>query len=532
MEYRRPQSGLVLPSFSELSYSFLSAITLGNLLAALCSILFACFIIHCWRIWVVLSQNIPPGPRPWPLFGSFKFFFPRAYLLNMDQKCVCPFRSRMSEFCKVYGNVYSLFIGARPAIVLNGYATVKEALVNYGEVFSDRPNISLINILTERKGIVFASYGPVWREQRRFAHSTLRRFGLGKLSLESKIVEELKYVKEEMLKHGNKSFNPRTAISVAVANIICSMCFGRRFDYEDKELKTMLSITSRGLVLGYSSMVLLVNVCSWLYYLPFGPFKELRQIFNDLTAFLKKIIAQHRFRLDQENPQDFIDLYLLEVDQQKGNVESNFNENYLFYIIADLFVAGSDTTTNTLLWSLLHMAVHQDVQKKVQEEIDTVVGRGRIPSLSDKPSLPFLEATIMEVQRMSVVVPLSVPHMASKTSMFQGYTIPKGSIILPNLWSLHRDPTLWVEPNTFNPCRFLDENRQIIKNEAFIPFGIGHRVCMGEQMAKMELFLTFAYLMQAFHFTLPPDAAVPSMEGQLGLILAPFPFEVCISERC
>ncbi|XP_043926996.1 cytochrome P450 2U1-like isoform X2 [Protopterus annectens] len=478
MEYRRPQSGLVLPSFSELSYSFLSAITLGNLLAALCSILFACFIIHCWRIWVVLSQNIPPGPRPWPLFGSFKFFFPRAYLLNMDQKCVCPFRSRMSEFCKVYGNVYSLFIGARPAIVLNGYATVKEALVNYGEVFSDRPNISLINILTERKGIVFASYGPVWREQRRFAHSTLRRFGLGKLSLESKIVEELKYVKEEMLKHGNKSFNPRTAISVAVANIICSMCFGRRFDYEDKELKTMLSITSRGLVLGYSSMVLLVNVCSWLYYLPFGPFKELRQIFNDLTAFLKKIIAQHRFRLDQENPQDFIDLYLLEVDQQKGNVESNFNENYLFYIIADLFVAGSDTTTNTLLWSLLHMAVHQDVQ------------------------------------------------------MFQGYTIPKGSIILPNLWSLHRDPTLWVEPNTFNPCRFLDENRQIIKNEAFIPFGIGHRVCMGEQMAKMELFLTFAYLMQAFHFTLPPDAAVPSMEGQLGLILAPFPFEVCISERC
>ncbi|KFP81921.1 Cytochrome P450 2U1, partial [Apaloderma vittatum] len=110
----------------------------------------------------------------------------------------------------------------------------------------------------------------------------------------------------------------------------------------------------------------------------------------------------------------------------------------------------------------------------------------------------FTEATIMEVQRMTAVVPLSIPRMASETAVLQGYTIPKGSVIVPNLWSVHRDPNIWEKPDDFQPSRFLDENGQLIKKEAFIPFGMGKRVCMGEQLAKMELFLIFASLMQSF----------------------------------
>ncbi|EMP40787.1 Cytochrome P450 2U1 [Chelonia mydas] len=358
-------------------------------------------------------------------------------------------------------------------IVPSDFEAVREALVSQAEVFSDRPSIPIVAMLTKKKGVVFAPYGPVWRQQRKFSHSTLRHFGLGKHSLEPKIIEELKYVKEEMLRYGKDPFNPFPIISNSVSNVICSMAFGRRFDYEDIEFKTMLSLMSRALEISVNSHVLLVNICPWLYYLPFGPFRELRQIELDVTAFLKKIIAQHRDTLDRENPRDFIDMYLLQVEEeQESNSESSFNEDYLFFIIGDLFIAGTDTTTNTLLWCLLYMSLHPEIQEKVHAEIELVIGHDRAPSLTDKAHMPFTEATIMEVQRMTVVVPLSVPRMASETAVLRGYTVPKGSVIVPNLWSVHRDPNVWERPDDFQPTRFLDENGQLIKRETFIPFGI------------------------------------------------------------
>ena len=216
-------------------------------------------------------------------------------------------------------------------------------------------------------GIVFAHYGPVWRQQRKFSHSTLRHFGLGKLSLEPKIIEEFKYVKEEMQKHGDAPFNPFPIVNNAVSNIICSLCFGRRFDYTNSEFKKMLDFMSRALEVCLNTQLLLVNICSWLYYLPFGPFKELRQIEKDLTIFLKKIIKDHRESLDVENPQDFIDMYILHVEEEKkNNSNSGFDEDYLFYIIGDLFIAGTDTTTNSLLWCLLYMSLHPNIQGNKQ----------------------------------------------------------------------------------------------------------------------------------------------------------------------
>ncbi|KAM9329525.1 cytochrome P450 2U1 [Gastrophryne carolinensis] len=505
---------------------------------------------YLWAFYRVISRNTLPGPTPLPVLGNFGFMLiPRWQLLQYKMDGIkrlinVPANEAakkglflyphivLTNMAKTYGKIYGLFLGTRLLVILNDFDTVKDAMVNHPEIFSDRPSVPLVNIITKRKGVVFAKYGPIWRQQRRFSHSTLRHFGLGKLSLEPIITEEFKYVKAEMLAHGEKGFSPLQIINNAVSNVICSISFGKRFDYEDKEFKTMLRFMSRGLEISLNSEAILTNVCSWLYYLPFGPFKELRDIVIDVTAFLKRIIEEHRVTLDPENPRDFIDMYLIQINkEQKTQPNTSFDTEYLFYIIGDLFVAGTDTTSNTILWSLLYMCHHPDVQKKVQAEIDVVVGRDRPPSLTDKTAMPFTEATIMEIQRMTVVVPLSVPHMASESTVFQGYNIPKGSVVIANLWAVHRDPKVWEKPNDFNPSRFLDEHGQILKKEAFIPFGIGRRVCMGEQLAKMEVFLIFVSLLQSFSFSFADESFMPTFEGRFGLTLAPYPFDVKIEKR-
>lgn len=170
-------------------------------------------------------------------------------------------------------------------------------------------------------------------------------------------------MKEAMQKHGEAPFSPFPIISNAVSNIICSLCFGQRFDYTNREFKKVLDFMSRGLEICLHSQLFLINICPWFYYLPFGPFKELRQIERDISCFLKNIIREHRESLDTSNPQDFIDMYLLHMEEEKGaSGHSSFNEDYLFYIIGDLFIAGTDTTTNSLLWCLLYMSLNPDVQ--------------------------------------------------------------------------------------------------------------------------------------------------------------------------
>ncbi|XP_077427386.1 cytochrome P450 2U1 [Vanacampus margaritifer] len=484
--------------------------------------------------------NIPPGPKPLPIVGNFGGFLIPSFIrrrFGKASKLTSTPVEALREQAGVYGDVFSLFVGTQLIVVLNGYDVIRDAFLNHPEVFSDRPDIPAVTIMTKRKGIVFAPYGPVWRKHRKFCHASLRTFGVGKLSLEPCILQGLATVKSELLRLrlevGTGGMDLAPLISNAVSNVICSLALGERFPQDDRQFGTLLALMVRGLELCVNSPAVLINVFPPLYHLPFGVFGELRRVERDISAFLKRIIAKHRDTLDPENPRDLVDLYLAEMASQRaaGVEDSSFNEDYLFYIIGDLFIAGTDTTTNSLLWILLYMVVHPDVQDKVQAEVDEVVGRGRLPSLTDRGHLPFTEATIMEVQRLTAVVPLGIPHMASKTTDFRGFTIPQGTVLLPNLWSVHRDAAVWDQPDTFKPERFLDEEGKLARKECFMPFGIGRRVCMGEQLAKMELFLMVTGLLQAFTFRLPAGTPPPSMHGRFGLTLAPCPFAVCVGPR-
>uniref|UniRef100_A0A673AWZ3 Cytochrome P450 2K1-like n=1 Tax=Sphaeramia orbicularis TaxID=375764 RepID=A0A673AWZ3_9TELE len=153
--------------------------------------------------------------------------------------------------------------------------------------------------------------------------------------------------------------------------------------------------------------------------------------------------------------------------------------------------------------------------------------------VNDRKNLPYTDAVVHETQRMANVVPMSLPHKTSQDVAFQGYFIKKGTTVFPLLASVLYDESEWESPHTFNPAHFLDEESKFIKRDAFLPFSAGRRVCLGESLAKMELFLFFTSLLQHFRFTPPPGVREDELDltPALGLTLSPSRHELCAVVR-
>ncbi|EGW10676.1 Cytochrome P450 2D27 [Cricetulus griseus] len=177
------------------------------------------------------------------------------------------------------------------------------------------------------------------------------------------------------------------------------------------------------------------------------------------------------------------------------------------------------------------MILHPDVQSRVQQEIDDVIGKVRHPEMADQARMPYTNAVIHEVQRFGDIVPLNVPHMTSRDVEIQGFLIPKGTTLIPNLSSVLKDETVWEKPLHFHPEHFLDAQGRFVKHEAFMPFSAGRRVCLGEPLARMELFLFFTCLLQRFSFSVPDGQPRPSTQSIFTLPATPVPYELCAVMR-
>ncbi|CAL4107199.1 unnamed protein product, partial [Meganyctiphanes norvegica] len=223
---------------------------------------------------------------------------------------------------------------------------------------------------------------------------------------------------------------------------------------------------------------------------------------------------EHRANLDRDNPQDVIDHYLIDMDEQKKNpMGPQFKSNIdLTSTIFDLFGAGFNTTSSTLRWFINYIAAHPEVQRKLHEEIDAVVDADAEISLDHKDSMPYLEATIYETHRYCSLVTGGLPHYTSKDIMLGEYRVPKGTHVIACQALCHEDPNYWKEPKKFQPERFIDENGKFKpQKESFMPFAIGDRQCPGQALAQMELYFFSAVLLQKFHFA-PPEGCTIDLE--------------------
>ncbi|RXN24292.1 Cytochrome family subfamily polypeptide 24 [Labeo rohita] len=176
------------------------------------------------------------------------------------------------------------------------------------------------------------------------------------------------------------------------------------------------------------------------------------------------------------------------------------------------------------------MIKYPEIQAKVQEEIDRVVGGSQQPSLSDKDNMPYTNAVIHEIQRIGNIIPINVVRATVEDTQIGEYSIPKGTIVTGSLTSVLFDESEWETPHSFNPGHFLDAEGKFRRRDAFLPFSLGKRVCLGEQLARMELFLFFSSLLQRFTFS-PPAGVEPSLDFKLGATHCPKPYELCAVPR-
>ncbi|NWS99663.1 CP2DH protein, partial [Mionectes macconnelli] len=440
---------------------------------------------------------------------------------------------------KKFGNIYSLQNCWTNVVVLNGYKTVKEALVHKSEDFADRPYLPMYEYIGYGKksegkypdiscssvipGIVLARYGHVWKEQRKFTLSTLRNFGMGKKSLEERVVEEAGFLCSVLKSKEGCSFDVHGPLHNAVCNMICTIVFGERFDYGDEIFHKLLHLFENALNEETGFLPQFLNVVPILLRIPGLP----QKVFQNQKAFMDFIdvaIDKHMKTWDPAYTRDLMDAFLKEMEKGKAAEENGFHYHNLRLVTADLFGAGSETTTTTLRWALLYMLLHPEIQSKVQAEIDKVIGRERPPTMKDQVSMPYTNAVIHEVQRYGDIVPIGLPHMTYRDTELQGFFIPKGTTVITNLSSVLKDETVWEKPNEFYPEHFLDANGQFVKPDAFMPFSAGRRACLGEQLARMEFFLFFTTLLQKFTFVLPKDQPRPREDGHFALTNSPHPY--------
>uniref|UniRef100_A0A2K5EPV5 unspecific monooxygenase n=1 Tax=Aotus nancymaae TaxID=37293 RepID=A0A2K5EPV5_AOTNA len=400
------------------------------------------FCLSCLLLLSLWSQSsgrgrLPSGPTPLPIIGN---------ILQLDVKDISKSLTNVS-ISQVYGPVFTVYFGPKPIVVLHGYEAVKEALIDHGEEFSGRGSFPVSEKVNKGLGILFSN-GKRWKEIRRFSLMTLRNFGMGKRSIEDHIQDEARCLVKELRKTNASPCDPTFILGCAPCNVICSVVFHKRFDYKDQK------------------------------------FLNLMEQFNENLSLLSSPWIQ-----------------------EKHNQQSEFTIENLIATVTDVFGAGTETTSTTLRFGLLLLLKYPEVTAKVQEEIECVVGRNHSPCMQDRSHMPYTDAVVHEIQRYIDLIPTNLPHAVTCDVKNRNYLIPKvylfcyfqGTTIITSLTSVLHNDKEFPNPEMFDPGHFLDKSGNFKKSDYFMTFSTGKRMCVGDGLAHMELFLLLTTILQNFN---------------------------------
>lgn len=438
--------------------------------------------------------KLPPGPMAVPIFGNW---------LQVGDDLN---HRNLSDLARKYGEIFLLRMGQRNLVVVSSPELAKEVLHTQGVEFGSRTRNVVFDIFTGKgQDMVFTVYGEHWRKMRRimtvpfFTNKVVQQY---RAAWENEIdlaIDDIGSRPES----ASTGIVIRRRLQLMMYNFMYGMMFDRRFESEQDPLFQQLralnaerSRLAQSFDYNYGDFIPILR--------PFlrGYLRICKEVKEHRLSLFKDYFIDERKKLTstQGSGKCAMDHILEAMD--KGEI----NEDNVLYIVENINVAAIETTLWTMEWAIAEIVNSPSIQKRIQAELDSVIGRGNPLTEPDTAKLPYLQAVIKESLRLHMAIPLLVPHMNLNQAKLGGYDIPAESKILVNAWYLANNPDWWDKPHVFNPDRFLaTEKIEASGNDfRFLPFGVGRRSCPGIILALPILSLTIGKLLQKFDLLPPP----------------------------
>jgi len=473
----------------------------------------------------IFKKNSGSVPGPWilPFCGSAPFM-----LLVDTQMLNYPYRV-MYKLSKKYGKVMKVGLGMQDWHILSGFQEIQEFAMSENSV-SHLPSKTFDEIYSFDRplGIIFPD-GGLWKEQRKFGVKTLRQLGVGKSSLEEKMIGESSKLVEFMhhkIKTQGNEVEMADFFDLPCLNIIWGLINSSRYEYDDEKLKEHIELINKFTM--ESAIGPLVAIRSLKYIPPFSfIYTNVKQNMDVFKQYMRNLVNSESKSFEEDDIKGYIDCFI----QERNKTGSGYYEDeQLIVTLIDFFTGGSGTMSKTLAYGILFCTRHPDVAQKVQKELDEQTGDSQLVTLDDKEKLPYTESTVLEISRLASVLPIAPPRQTTGDIKVGNYTLPKGSLVQMNLYAMHRDLHYWGDPHNFRPERFIKDG-QFVQDDWVQPFGYGKRKCLGESVARNNTFLMFSNIMRSFNFSPSPSCPLPDTEPVGGLTIGPQKFRVIVEPR-
>ena len=481
-----------------------------------------------WFIWYLLTtymerRSMPPGPFPLPFIGNIPAVFSSTKpLIKLKQK---------------YGDIVTVDL-VEKTVILSAASLAREARVSNKDdvVGLSFTSVYPMNVILGQNDVVFSDYGTPYLFRKRVFKLAMHVFGSGIDKVEERGSHAVNSTLEKIKSLQDQPFSPKKIIASAILIQLWQWLTSQEISFDDPIINHLLQ---------FSEIVARQNVSeSYLHqkipfnsYLPTKFNRKIKRAKYIKTAIYPPVFKSHMETYTpgviRDMTDSFISAYKKEMAKETGK-DIGFIDD-IQDLMADVVFAGSDTTSSTIAWFILHMVVYPNVQEKIHEELDRVVGENVSPRWQDVKNMPYLQATICEVMRRSSPVPVTGSNAMCDTTI-GGFHIPKGTLVIIDLWQINHDEREWSQPDQFKPERFLDNEGNFVgwnKFNSFLPFGLGRRECGGIAFAKIMLFTFAATLLHHLRFELPEGADKPSEESYTyaETVSSPVDFKVLAKKR-
>ncbi|KAG6667127.1 cytochrome P450 78A3-like [Carya illinoinensis] len=446
---------------------------------------------------LAVKKPIIPGPRGLPLAGSMSLMASLAH-------------HRIAAAAEACGakRLMAFSLGNTRVIVTCNPDVAREILNS--SVFADRPVKESAYSLMFNRAIGFAPSGVYWRTLRRIAATHLFSPKQIKAS-EAQRFEIASQMVAIFRDKGKSSFSVREVLKRASLNSMMCSVFGckYRLDTSNSEVEELQRMVGEGYEL--------LGLLNWSDHLPWLADFDCQRIrlrcsklVPEVNQFVSRIIAEHWTRNSEsksDSNRDFVDVLL------SLHGPERLSDSDMIAVLWEMIFRGTDTVAVLMEWILARMVLHPDIQSKVHEELDKVVGRSRAVVQADMAKLRYLTAVVKEVLRLHPPGPLlSWARLAINDTIVDGYHVPKGTTAMVNMWAITRDPQVWREPLEFMPERFVtnDKNESEVEFSVFgsdlrlAPFGSGRRTCPGKTLGLTTVSFWVASLLHVYEW-LPSD---------------------------